>query len=133
MYVWRGGARLFYQVAGTGDRDVFLLPQCQPATYSRTFKYQVPYLSRYFRVATMDQRGNGRSDRSATGYDLDSRYEDLKAVLEVSVRQPFALVALSCGAMVAFRYVVEHPGHVSHLILLGGQYAESVPQPFEEK
>jgi pimeloyl-ACP methyl ester carboxylesterase/UDP:flavonoid glycosyltransferase YjiC (YdhE family) len=133
MYVWRNGVRLFYQVTGAGGRDVFLLPQCQPATYSRMFKYQVPYLSRYFRVVTMDQRGNGRSDRPAAGYDLDSRYGDLEAVLEASVRPPFALVALSCGAILAFRYVVEHPGHVSHLLLLGGQYAESVPQPFEEK
>ena len=29
--------------------------------------------------------------------------------------------------------MVDHPGHVSHLILLSGQYAESMPQPFEEK
>jgi pimeloyl-ACP methyl ester carboxylesterase/predicted glycosyltransferase len=133
MYVWRSGVKLFYQVVGAGSHDVFLLPQCQPATYSRTFKYQVPYLSRYFRVVTMDQRGNGRSDRPATGYDLESRYEDIQAVLEAAVRPPFALVALSCGAIPAFKYVVEHPGAVSHLILLGGQYAESVPQPFEEK
>jgi pimeloyl-ACP methyl ester carboxylesterase/predicted glycosyltransferase len=133
MYVSRGGIRLFYQVTGSGHRDLFLLPQCQPATYSRQFKYQIPYLSRYFRVATMDLRGNGRSDRPSTGYDLDTRYADLLAVLEEAVRPPFALVALSCAGMLAFRYVVEHPDRVSHLILLSGQYSESVPQPFEER
>ena len=37
------------------------------------------------------------------------------------------------AALIAFRYAVDHPGHVSHLILLSGQYAESMPQPFEEK
>ena len=132
MYVTRGGVRLFYQVTGDGARDLFLLPQLQPVTYSRQWKYQIPYLSRYFRVATMDHRGNGRSDRPATGYDLDSRYEDLLAVLEGAVRPPFALVAYACAGMLAFRYVVEHPERVSHLILLGGQYAESVPQPFDE-
>jgi pimeloyl-ACP methyl ester carboxylesterase len=133
VYVSRGGVKLYYQVTGAGQRDLFLLPQCQPAIYSRQWKYQTPYLSRYFRVSTMDQRGNGRSDRPGSGYDLDSRYMDFLAVLEEAVRPPFALVAYACAGMLAFRYVVEHPDRVSHLILLSGQYAESVPQPFDER
>ncbi len=115
MYVSRDGVRLFYQVTGSGGRDLFLLPQCQPVTYSRQWKSQVPYLSHYFRVATMDLRGNGRSDRPPSGYDLDTRYQDLLAILEETVRPPFALVALSCAAMLAFRYAVEHPGRLSRL------------------
>ena len=133
MYVTRDGVNLFYQATGSEASDLFLLPQCQPVTYSRQWKSQVPYLSRYFRVVTMDMRGNGRSDRTPSGYDLDTRYQDLLAVLEASVRPPFALVAVSCAAMIAFRYAVEHPDRLSHLVLLGGQYAESVPQPFDEK
>ena len=133
MYVSRDGVKLFYQATGSGSRDVFLLPQCQPATYSRQFKHQIPYLARYFRVITMDPRGNGRSDRPATRYDLDTRYADFLAVLGEVVRPPFALAAVSCAGMLAFRYAVEHPDRVSHLILLSGQYSESVPQPFDEK
>ena len=143
MFVTRDGVKLFYQVTGgggngrpgpgSGQRDLFLLPQCQPVTYSRQWKGQIPYLSRYFRVITMDPRGNGRSDRTAGGFDLDTRYQDLVAVLDETVRPPFALVALSCAAMIAFRYAVEHPDRLSHLILVSGQYAESVPQPFDEK
>jgi pimeloyl-ACP methyl ester carboxylesterase len=133
VYVHRPEARIFYQVTGGGARDLFLLPPCQVVAYSRMWKHQVPYLSRYFRVITMDPRGNGRSDRPATGYDLDTRYRDLLTVLEDAVRSPFALVAFSCAAPLAFRYAVEHPSRLSHLILLSGQYAESVPQPFEER
>jgi pimeloyl-ACP methyl ester carboxylesterase/predicted glycosyltransferase len=133
MYVSREGVKLFYQVTGGGGPDLFLLPQCQPVTYSRQWKNQIPYLSRYFRVATMDPRGNGRSDRPPTGYDLDSRYQDLLAVLAETVRPPFALLAYSCAALLAIRYAAEHPERLSHLILLSGQYSESMPQPFEEK
>ncbi len=132
VYVYRPDARLFYQATG-GGHDLFLLPPCQPVAYGRLWKYQVPYLSRYFRVVAMDQRGNGRSDRTPTGYDLETRYDDLLAVLGEAVRPPFAFVAFSCAAMLAFRYLVEHPEQVSHLILVSGQYAESMPQPFEEK
>ncbi|HEY7040158.1 MAG TPA: alpha/beta fold hydrolase [Methylomirabilota bacterium] len=133
MYIHRPDARIFYQVTGSGTRDLFLLPQCQVVTHSRMWKHQIPYLSRYFRVITMDPRGNGRSDRPPTGYDLDSRYGDLVAVLEEVARPPFALVAFSCAAPLAFRYAVAHPDQLSHLVLLSGQYAESVPQPFEER
>ena len=79
MYIHRPDARIFYQVTGSGTRDLFLLPQCQVVTHSRMWKYQIPYLSRYFRVLTMDPRGNGRSDRPPTGYDVDSRYGDFVA------------------------------------------------------
>ncbi len=133
MYVTRGGVRLFYHMTGSGPRDLFLLPQCQPVTYSRQWKAQIPYLSRYFRVGTMDVRGNGRSDRPATGYDLDTRYADFLAVLDEAVRPPFALVAYSCGSMLALRYAAEHPERLSHLVLLAGQFSESVPQPFDER
>jgi pimeloyl-ACP methyl ester carboxylesterase/UDP:flavonoid glycosyltransferase YjiC (YdhE family) len=133
MYVHRPDARIFYQVTGGGARDLFLLPQCQVVTHSRMWKYLIPYLSRYFRVITMDPRGNGRSDRPATGYDLDSRYDDFTAVVDEVARPPFALLAYSCGALLALRYAVAHPDRLSHLILLSGQYAESVPQPFEER
>lgn len=134
MYLHRPGeASIFYQITGAGARDLFLLPQCQVVTHSRMWKHQIPYLARYFRVITMDQRGNGRSDRPVTGYDLDTRYGDLAAVLAEVARPPFALAAFSCASPLAFRYAVEHPDHLSHLILLSGQYAESVPQPFEER
>ncbi|MEK7861778.1 MAG: alpha/beta hydrolase, partial [Chloroflexota bacterium] len=133
MYVYRSDAKIFYQATGSGSRDLLLCPQLQPVTYSRQWKSQVPYLSRYFRVVTMDHRGNGRSDRPVTGYDLDTRYEDLVAVLDEAVRPPFAFVAFACASLIALRYVVEHPDRVSHLILVAGQYAESAPQPFEER
>src|SRR5688572_11154249 len=121
MFVTRDGIRLYYQVTGgqvtggvgaalsAGTRDLFLLPQLQPVTYSRQWKSQVPYLSRYFRVITMDHRGNGRSDRPASGYDLESRCADWLAVLDETVRPPFAIVAYSCSALLAIRYAAEHP------------------------
>ncbi len=133
MYVERSGVKICYQVTGSGARDLFLCPPTQPTVHSRIWKNQIPYLSRYFRVATMDMRGNGRSDRPLAGYDLATRYDDLGAVLGEAVRPPFALVAFACSAILAFRYVVEHPDRVSHLVLIGGQYAESMPQPFEER
>jgi pimeloyl-ACP methyl ester carboxylesterase len=95
MYVSRPGARIYYQVTGRGDRDLFLCPQCHPLVYHRVWKNQIPHLSRYFRVVTMDSRGNGRSDRPASGYDLETRYGDFCAVVREAARPPFVLVGYS--------------------------------------
>jgi pimeloyl-ACP methyl ester carboxylesterase len=94
---------------------------------------QVPYLSRTFRVVTTDFRGNGRSDRPATGYEFDTLYGDLCAVLDEAARPPFALVGYSCSNMLTIRYAVEHPERLSHLILLSSQYSQPLPEPFDEK
>jgi pimeloyl-ACP methyl ester carboxylesterase/UDP:flavonoid glycosyltransferase YjiC (YdhE family) len=133
MYLERPGAKIFYQVTGSGDRNLFLHGPSQPALHSRMWKNQIPYLSRHFRVTTMDPRGNGRSDRPETGYDFAARYGDLIAVLEEAVRAPFAFVAFACGGMLAIQYAIQYPEKVSHLILIGGQYSQSLPEPFEEK
>jgi pimeloyl-ACP methyl ester carboxylesterase/UDP:flavonoid glycosyltransferase YjiC (YdhE family) len=133
MYVSRPDAKIFYQVTGAGTHDIFFHGPSQPALYSRMWKAQVPYLSQHFRVITMDPRGGGRSDRPATGYDFASRYGDMTTVLAEAARPPFALVAFSCSSMLAIRYVIDHPERVSHLVLIAGQYSQSLPEPFEDK
>jgi pimeloyl-ACP methyl ester carboxylesterase len=133
MYVERPGARIFYQVTGSGTRDLFFHGPSQPAMYSRMWKAQVPYLSRHFRVVAIDARGNGRSDRPLTGYDFETRYGDMLAVLAEATRPPVALVAFSCASMLAVKYAIDHPERVSHLVLVGAQASQSLPQPFEEK
>lgn len=133
MFVERPRAKIYYQTTGSGSRDLFFHGPCQPAAHSRMWKAQLPYLSRHFRVTTMDPRGNGRSDRATTGYDFETRYADLGAVLDETIQRPFAFVAFSCASMLAVRYAVDHPDRVSHLVLIGAQYAQSLPKPFEER
>ena len=61
-YLERDGVRVFYEVYGSGEPTVFLLPTWS-IIHSRHWKMQIPYLARHCRVVTFDGRGNGRSDR----------------------------------------------------------------------
>ncbi|MBM3219204.1 MAG: alpha/beta hydrolase [Candidatus Rokubacteria bacterium] len=133
MFVERPDAKLYWQATGTGAPDLFLCPPRQPVVHGRLWKNQIPYLSHSFRVVTMDPRGNGRSDKPLTGYDFETHYADLLAVLDAAVRPPFAFVAFSCSTMLAMRYAIDHPDRVSHLIFVPPQYRQTLPQPFEEK
>ena len=61
-YIKRDGVRLYYEVYGSGEPTVLLLPTWS-IIHSRHWKMQIPYLARHCRVITFDGRGNGRSDR----------------------------------------------------------------------
>ncbi len=124
MYVNRPDAKIFYQVAGGGERDLFLLPPCQVVTHSRMWKHQVPYLSRYFRVITMDQRGNGRSDRPATGYDLDRMADHTRAVLDAAGVERAALVCFSRGAWAGAILASRHAERVERVVLTGSALSD---------
>src|SRR3954465_5375274 len=60
-YVERDGVNLYYEVYGSGEPTVFLLPTWS-IIHSRHWKMQIPYLARHCRVVTFDGRGNGGSD-----------------------------------------------------------------------
>lgn len=132
MYVTRPDARIHYAVAGSGDRDLVLLPPCYPIVSSRVWKHQLPTLARTFRVLTKDFRGSGRSDRPPQGYDFATHYADVTAVLE-HARRPLAIAALACGAIVAIQYAVDHPADVSHLVLISPEYTQPLPADFDRR
>ena len=114
------GVRIFYEVFGPPDasRTIVFLPTWT-MVHSAVWQAQVPYFSRQgFRVVTFDNRGNGRSDRPATGYSVDRITEDALTVMEATGVQRAALVAVSAGARWAVKLAVEHPERATHLALI---------------
>src|ERR1700751_2803980 len=74
-YINRDGEILYYEVSGSGEPTIFLLPTWS-IIHSRHWKMQIPYLARHCRVVTFDGRGNGRSDRT----DEDALYAEREFV-----------------------------------------------------
>src|ERR1700684_2139839 len=74
-YIKRDGVRLYYEVYGSGEPTVLLLPTWS-IIHSRHWKMQIPYLARHCRVVTFDGRGKGRSERPAAGYRGDEFASD---------------------------------------------------------
>jgi pimeloyl-ACP methyl ester carboxylesterase/predicted glycosyltransferase len=110
-FVERDGVRLFYEVYGTGEPTVLLLPTWS-IVHSRHWKMQIPYLARHCRVVVFDGRGNGRSDRPETGYDEADFAADALAVLDATETERAVLVSLSLGAQRGLILAAEHPERV---------------------
>jgi pimeloyl-ACP methyl ester carboxylesterase/predicted glycosyltransferase len=117
-YIKRDGVRLYYEVYGSGEPTVFLLPTWS-VIHSRHWKMQIPYLARHCRVLTFDGHGNGRSDRPAAGYDEREFAADALAVMNATATERAVLVSLSLGAQRALILAAEHPDRVAGSVFIG--------------
>jgi len=116
-YVERDGVRLHYEVYGSGEPTVFLLPTWS-IIHSRHWKMQIPYLARHCRVLTFDGRGNGRSDRPESGYEASEFAADALAVMDATETDRAMHVSLSLGAQRALLLAAEHPERVDGSVFI---------------
>ncbi len=118
-FVERDGVKIFYEVFGTGEPTVLLLPAWS-IVHSRIWKAQVPYLARHCRVITFDGPGNGRSSRPATPEAYSDREfaADALAVMEATATGQAVLIALSMGANWALLLAAEHPERVAGAVFI---------------
>jgi pimeloyl-ACP methyl ester carboxylesterase/predicted glycosyltransferase len=111
------GVRIHYEVYGTGEPTVLLLPTWS-IVHSRHWKMQIPYLARHCRVLVFDGRGNGLSDRPETGYDEAAFAADALAVMDATATKSAVLVSLSLGAQRALILAGEHPDRVDGAVFI---------------
>lgn len=118
-----GGVRLAYAVHGNGPPLVVVscwLSHLQHDWQSPVWRHFLDELGSISTLVRYDERGFGLSDWSVDDFSLDARIDDLEAVIEATGLERFALLGMSGGAPVALAYAARHPGHVSRLVLYGG-------------
>jgi pimeloyl-ACP methyl ester carboxylesterase len=120
------GARVAYQVVGSGDRDVVFLTDW---AHSIDLMWELPQIERFLRrlasigrLILFDKRGNGASDSWVFENEehkgvVEQSAEDLLAVLD-AVESPQAdLVASTAGGMTALLFAATHPERCGRLVL----------------
>jgi pimeloyl-ACP methyl ester carboxylesterase/predicted glycosyltransferase len=119
-YIERDGVRVFYEVYGTGEPTILLLPTWS-IVHSRHWKAQIAFLSRHARVVTFDGRGNGRSDRPAgvEAYLEDEFAADTVAVMDATGTARATLVGVSCAALWGTIVAADHPERVEGIVYIG--------------
>jgi pimeloyl-ACP methyl ester carboxylesterase len=122
-YVERDGVKVHYELFGTGEPTVLLLPTWS-IIHSRHWKMQVPYLARHCRVLTFDGRGNGRSDRPTVpeAYAEREFAADALAVMDATGTDRAVIVGFSMGAHRGLLLAADHPERVEAAVFIGGNY-----------
>ena len=125
-HIERDGVSLYYEVYGSGETTVFLLPTWSIA-HSRHWKMQIPYLARHCRVITFDGRGNGRSDRppEPDAYREEEFAADALAVMDATATERAVLVSVSRGAERSLHVAANFPERVDRMVFI----APALPLP----
>ncbi len=120
----RVGWELFDRNLPAGAPTVFLLPTWA-VLHSRFWKAQVPDLARRYRVLTMDNRGNGRSDRPTDleQLTLAQTVADCIATMDATGTPAAVIVGLSMGGAYGLRLAALHPDRVLGAVLVAPSIA----------
>ena len=115
----------YYEVHGSGPETILFSHGLLWSGF--LFHYQVDQLKDRYRVITYDHRGQGRSEVTERGYDMDSLYEDAVQLIEKLKIGPVHLAGLSMGGFIAMRMAARRPDLVKSLILME---TSAQPEPF---
>jgi DNA-binding winged helix-turn-helix (wHTH) protein/dienelactone hydrolase len=123
QYTVSDGLSIAYQVTGSGDLDIVLIPGFvshleQDWGDPRHARF-LSRLGTVGRLIRFDKRGTGMSDRPAGVPDLETRMHDVLAVLDAVESTRAVLFGYSEGGPMSILCAASHPERVSSLVLYG--------------
>lgn len=113
--------RLHYVTQGEGDL-VVLLHGFPEFWYS--WRFQIPALSRYFKVVVPDLRGYNDSDKPQNGYDLDTLSADIQGLIENLGYLKAHIVGHDWGGTIAWNLAQKFPHRLNRLALLNAPHPQ---------
>ncbi len=126
----RDGVKVGYAIWGSGPATIVFAPAWLPVD-SRLWKAQVPYLSRYFRVITVEPRGNSRSDRplDPSAYADVDMADDLVAAMDAAGVDRAIVVGLSLGVWRSLLAVTRHPHRFEGMVAMSSTIPHLLDAP----
>jgi class 3 adenylate cyclase/pimeloyl-ACP methyl ester carboxylesterase len=120
-YAKSSGAAIAHHVVGNADTDLVFVPDYGS---NLIYGWQSPYwrdfyerLAREFRLILFDKRGTGLSDRHGEFATLETRMEDLRAVLDAVGSSEAVLLGSHDGCAMAMLYAATYPERTTALAL----------------
>ena len=121
QYVRNGGVAIAYRVVGGGELDLVYVPDF---VSNLVYDWESPHwrgfyerLARSFRLILFDKRGTGLSDHGAHYAALETRMEDLRAVLDAVGSSNTVVLGAHEGSGMAALYAATYPERTRALVL----------------
>jgi class 3 adenylate cyclase len=132
QYARSGDVSIAYQVSGGGPFDIVFVP---PSFSHVELAWGAPSLRKLFerlgslgRLIRFDKRGTGMSDRGVEVADLETRMDDVRAVMDAAGSERAAIFGLSEGVAMSALFAATYPDRTWALVLCGG-YARTLRAP----
>ncbi len=110
-----------YQVVGEGERDLVFVPDyCSNLVYGWESRYWRPFYERLaesFRLILFDKRGTGLSDRGGSFPTLETRMEDVRAVMGAVDSERALIFGSHEGCLMASLFAATYPEETAALAL----------------
>lgn len=120
-YTRSSGINIAYQVVGDGPRDIVLVPGW--ISNIEVF-WEEPSVVRFFerlasfsRLILFDKRGTGLSDRVGSVPDLETRMDDVRAVMDAVGSTKATLLGYSEGGAMSLLFATTYPERTDALIM----------------
>jgi class 3 adenylate cyclase/pimeloyl-ACP methyl ester carboxylesterase len=120
-YARSGGLSIAYQVVGDGEDDLLYVPGW---VSNLVYGWEIPHfrafyerLAESFRLILFDKRGTGLSDLGGHFPSLETRMDDVRAVLDAVGSSRAVLLAAQDGCSMATLYAATYPERTRALIL----------------
>ncbi len=110
------GVKYYYEESGNGPETIVF---SHGFLWSgRMYAKQVEFFKENYRVITYDHRGQGRTEVTRAGYDMNTLTEDTVALIRALDAVNCHFVGLSMGSYVGMRLASRHPDLLKSLTLM---------------
>jgi pimeloyl-ACP methyl ester carboxylesterase len=120
-YALSGDVHIAYQVTGEGPIDLVLVPGY---VTHMDLQWKLPGFGEFLtglgsvaRLIRFDKRGTGMSDPVSGAPSLETRMDDVRAVMDAANSRRAAFYGLSEGAAMSILFAATHPERVAALIV----------------
>ena len=121
-YAKSGDVSIAYQVVGEGEHDIVFVPGY---ISNVELAWELPGWARLYellaglgRLIVFDKRGTGLSDRATGIAQLETRMDDVRAVMDATGSERAALLGVSEGVPMTLLFAATYPERVSGRRLL---------------
>jgi class 3 adenylate cyclase len=122
-YAKSGDVNIAYQVVGEGPFDLVLVPgfvsHLELDWDEPRYAHFLNRLASFSRLILFDKRGTGLSDRPGGLPDLETRMDDVRAVMDAAGSERAALFGYSEGGPMSILFAATYPERASALVLYG--------------
>ncbi|HZT92686.1 MAG TPA: adenylate/guanylate cyclase domain-containing protein [Gaiellaceae bacterium] len=130
-YARSGDVNIAYQVVGDGGIDLVLVSgfvsHLDNDWAHPSSAYFLERLASFARLIRFDKRGTGLSDRNVGLPDLETRMDDVRAVMDAAGSRSAALFGFSEGGPMSVLFAATYPERVDALVLYGSYAKRADP------